>query len=117
MLEYNENFRFYMMTKLSNPHYLPEISIKVTLTNFMITSVGLQDQLLGIVVAKEKPELEEQKNNLILESAENKKQLKETEDKILHVLSSSKATSMIKRPSRFSQSQNKYRTISLRSKR
>ena len=57
--------------------------------NFMITPLGLQDQLLGIVVAKERPELEEKKNQLILESAENKKQLKEIEDKILEVLSAS----------------------------
>lgn len=29
--------RFYMTTKLRNPHYLPEVSVKVTLLNFMIT--------------------------------------------------------------------------------
>ena len=39
----------------------------------MITPEGLQDQLLGIVVARERPELEEEKNALILQSAENKK--------------------------------------------
>ena len=55
----------------------------------MITPQGLEDQLLGIVAAKEKPELEEKKNELIVESAANKKQLKEIEDKILKVLSSS----------------------------
>ena len=55
----------------------------------MITPQGLEDQLLGIVAAKEKPELEEKKNQMIIESAENKKQLKEIEEKILEVLSSS----------------------------
>jgi hypothetical protein len=40
----------------------------------MITLLGLEDQLLGIVAAKEKPELEEKKNELILESAKNKRQ-------------------------------------------
>lgn len=55
----------------------------------MITQQGLQDQLLGIVVAKERPQLEEKKNELILESANNNKLLKEIEDKILYVLSSS----------------------------
>lgn len=55
----------------------------------MITQQGLQDQLLGIVVAKERPQLEEKKNELIIESAKNNKQLKEIEDKILYVLSSS----------------------------
>lgn len=36
-----------------------------------------------------RPELEEERNALILQSAVNKKQLKETEDKILETLSSS----------------------------
>ena len=49
----------------------------------------IQDQLLGILAAEEKPELEEMKNKLIVESANNKKQLKDIEDKILKVLSQS----------------------------
>jgi len=55
----------------------------------MITPLGLEDQLLGIVAAKEKPELEEQKNELILVGAANKRNLKDIEDRILEVLSSS----------------------------
>ena len=66
-----ESFRFYLTTNLANPHYLPEVSIKVTLTNFMITPEGLSDQLLGIVVARERPELETARNQLIIESADN----------------------------------------------
>ncbi|XP_060067000.1 dynein axonemal heavy chain 7-like [Ylistrum balloti] len=88
-IEYSQDFKFYITTKLRNPHYLPETSVKVTLLNFMITPEGLEDQLLGIVVAKERPELEEEKNALIIQSATNKRQLKEIEDKILEVLSSS----------------------------
>ncbi|GAA6232467.1 dynein heavy chain 3, axonemal [Lates japonicus] len=89
IVEYSKDFLFYMTTGLRNPHYLPEVAVKVCLLNFMITPQGLQDQLLGLVAAKEKPELEEKKNQLILESAANNKQLKEIEDKILQVLSSS----------------------------
>ncbi|XP_060137433.1 dynein axonemal heavy chain 7 isoform X1 [Zootoca vivipara] len=88
-IEYAPDFRFYITTKLRNPHYLPETSVKVTLLNFMITPEGMQDQLLGIVVARERPDLEEEKQALILQGAENKRQLKEIEDKILEVLSSS----------------------------
>ena len=72
VVEFNPEFRFYITTKLRNPHYLPEIAVKVTLINFMITAVGLQDQLLGIVVAKERPDLEAEKNQLIIQGAENK---------------------------------------------
>uniref|UniRef100_A0A8C8BSX8 Dynein axonemal heavy chain 7 n=1 Tax=Otus sunia TaxID=257818 RepID=A0A8C8BSX8_9STRI len=88
-IEYAPEFRFYITTKLRNPHYLPETSVKVTLLNFMITSEGMQDQLLGIVVARERPDLEEEKQALILQGAENKRQLKEIEDKILEILSAS----------------------------
>ena len=56
VIEYSDDFRFYITTKLRNPHYLPELSTKVTLLNFMITPEGLEDQLLGIVVAKERYE-------------------------------------------------------------
>jgi len=63
----------YITTKLRNPHYLPEVAVKVTLLNFMITPLGLQDQLLGIVVARENPELEEERTQLVVQSAENKR--------------------------------------------
>ncbi|KAK3568802.1 hypothetical protein QTP86_017405 [Hemibagrus guttatus] len=89
-IEYAPDFRFYITTKLRNPHYLPETSVKVTLLNFMITPEGMQDQLLGIVVARERPDLEEEKQDLILKGAKNKRQLQEIEDKILEVLSASK---------------------------
>ena len=35
-----------MTTKLANPHYLPEVCIKVTIINFTVTKSGLEDQLL-----------------------------------------------------------------------
>ena len=38
--------RFYMTTKMANPHYLPEVCIKVTIINFTVTLSGLEDQLL-----------------------------------------------------------------------
>ena len=63
--------------------------MKVTLLNFMITPDGLSDQLLGVVVAEERPDLESQRQKLVVESADNKKRLKEIEDRILHTLSSS----------------------------
>ena len=48
---------------------------------------GLEDQLLGIVVAEERPDLEEAKNALIISNAKMKQELKEIEDKILYRLS------------------------------
>ena len=67
---------------------------QVTLLNFVITPLGLEDQLLGLVAAKEKPVLEQRKNELIMESARNRRQLKDIEDKILKVLSTSQVREM-----------------------
>jgi hypothetical protein len=61
--------RFYITTKLRNPHYLPEVAVKVNMLNFMITPAGLADQLLGVVVAAERPDLEEQKSALVVAGA------------------------------------------------
>lgn len=89
-VEFSPDFRLYITSKLRNPHLSPELCTSVSLINFMITQEGLEDQLLGTVVAKERPDLAEQKNELIVQSANNKKQLKEIEDRILDVLHSSK---------------------------
>ncbi|XP_065670290.1 dynein axonemal heavy chain 12 isoform X3 [Hydra vulgaris] len=89
VIEYSADFKLFITTKLRNPHYLPEVATKVTIVNFMITPEGLEDQLLGIVVAKERPELEDERQALILQSAANKKQLQEIENMILETLSSS----------------------------
>ncbi|XP_066581151.1 dynein axonemal heavy chain 2 [Prorops nasuta] len=87
LITYDDKFRLFITTKLPNPHYTPEISTKTTLCNFAIKEQGLEAQLLGIVVRKEKPQLEEQKDNLVVSIAANKRTLKELEDKILYLLS------------------------------
>jgi dynein heavy chain len=89
IIEYSKDFLFYLTTKLANPHYLPEVSTKVTLINFMITFEGLADQLLNIVVEKEDPESQQQKELIVVEGVESQNKLAKIEDDILHTLSSS----------------------------
>jgi dynein heavy chain len=89
-VEYSLNFKFYITTKLRNPHYPPELCVKVNLLNFMATADGLQDQMLGRVVALEQKELEAQRQALVIEDADNQRQLKEIEDKILFMLKNAK---------------------------
>lgn len=83
-------FRLYLTSNLRNPHYLPETFNKVTVINFALTQQGLEDQLLGIAVAKERPDLQEQRDKLIVEGAANKAMLNEVEVNILSLLSQSK---------------------------
>lgn len=91
-IEYNPEFRFYITTKLSNPHYTPEISTKSTIVNFAVKEQGLEAQLLGIVVRKERPDLEEQKDSLVRSIAAGKKKLVELEDEILRLLNETKGS-------------------------
>lgn len=86
IIDYDNNFRFYMTTKLSNPHYLPEICINVTLVNFLVTERGLEDQLLGSIVAIELPALETQRQDLVVKINSDKQQLLALEDKVLKLL-------------------------------
>uniref|UniRef100_A0A673W197 Dynein axonemal heavy chain 6 n=1 Tax=Salmo trutta TaxID=8032 RepID=A0A673W197_SALTR len=89
-IDYNKKFRFYMTTKMANPHYLPEVCIKVTIINFTVTKSGLEDQLLSDVVRLERPDLEEQRNQLIVRINADRNQLKAIEDRILKLLFNSK---------------------------
>ena len=87
-VDYDNEFKLYMTSKLPNPHYLPEVCIKVTVINFTVTMDGLEDQLLGDVVKLEREDIEKRKVELLVSMAEDKKKLADLEAQILHDLSS-----------------------------
>ena len=78
-----------MTTKLPNPHYLPDVCIKVTLINFGITSLGLEEQLLADVVKQERPDLSEKRGQLTVSIASDQKKVLDMEDRVLTMLSES----------------------------
>merc|ERR1719163_1970678 len=75
-VDYDANFLLYITTKMPNPHYFPEVCIKVTVINFTVTFDGLEEQLLAEVVNLELPEQMNQKTELMLQLADDKKTLK-----------------------------------------
>jgi dynein heavy chain len=85
---YSDEFKFLITTKLANPHYMPEVCIKVTVINFTVTMKGLEDQLLVDVIKNERPDLEERKDTLVLSIADDQRQLREIEEQILSMLAS-----------------------------
>ncbi|KAH8084959.1 hypothetical protein JL720_7667 [Aureococcus anophagefferens] len=85
-VEFHPNFRLYLHTKLSNPHYPPEIQAETTLINFTVTQAGLSDQLLTLVVQKERGDLAELAESLIKQQNGFKIKMKELEDSILEKL-------------------------------
>ena len=46
--------------------------MKVSLLNFAITFSGLEDQLLGVCVIEERPDMEEKKSSLVIANARMK---------------------------------------------
>ena len=86
-LEYNPDFRMFLTTKIANPNYTPEVFGKTMIINFCVTLLGLRDQLLNEVVGFERPELERQRKQLVIDTSQNKATLKELEDTLLSELS------------------------------
>ncbi|CAM9542145.1 unnamed protein product [Laminaria digitata] len=64
-VEQHPDFRLFLHTKLSNPHFPPEIQAETTVVNFMVTPVGLEDQLLSVVIKTERPDLAAHKSALL----------------------------------------------------
>ncbi|KAG7199558.1 hypothetical protein KM043_014169 [Ampulex compressa] len=82
-VDYDPRFRMYLTTKLSNPIFDPALYAKATVINYMVTAIGLEDQLLSVVVRTERPDIEEQRETLIAETSENKSLLQQLEDSLL----------------------------------
>merc|ERR1712187_808117 len=80
------HFQLYMQTKLSNPHYQPEIQAETTLINFTVTEDGLEDQLLFLVVRLERTDLAKKKSELIRQQNEFKVTLAQLEALLLEKL-------------------------------
>lgn len=70
-IDFADEFKLYMTSRYTNPHYLPEMTTKVQIINFMITFEGLSEQLLNLVVRKENMQLEEEHETLILTQYDN----------------------------------------------
>ena len=68
--------------------HILQISAKMSIIDFTVTIKGLEDQLLGRVIMKEKQELEAERVTLIEDVTANKRKMKELEDNLLHKLTS-----------------------------
>ncbi|XP_047348543.1 dynein axonemal heavy chain 10 isoform X3 [Vespa velutina] len=82
-VDYDPRFRIYLTTKMSNPDFNPAVYSKAIVINYTVTTAGLEDQLLSVVVRTERPDIEEQRERLIAEISENKNLLKQLEDSLL----------------------------------
>ena len=86
-LEVSPKFRLLIQTKLSNPHYRPEITAQCTIINFIVTEKGLEDQMLATVVEMENSELESKREANVKAQNDNQWKLEELERTLLQSLS------------------------------
>lgn len=94
-IDYDPNFKLFLMTKLYNPHFRPEIAAQCTIINFIVTESGLEEQLLAKVVNQERNELEQQKQELVKMQNDFSVRLEQLEASLLEALSSADPSTIL----------------------
>lgn len=90
MVAQDKDFQLFMLTKLTNPLFSPELSAKTTIIDFSVTQKGLEDQLLSRVIQFEQSSLEEQRKALVEAVNMNTISLQKLDEELLDRLSQSK---------------------------
>ncbi|KAK8898529.1 Dynein heavy chain 5, axonemal [Tritrichomonas musculus] len=85
----SDGFQLYFTTKLANPKFSPETFAKTAVIEFSVTQFGLEEQLLNLVILREKENLENERQRLLEQVAELRKMLVDLEDQLLEQLRSS----------------------------
>ena len=88
LMDYDERFMMYFITRLPNPNFTPELQAKTTVVDFTVTQKGLEEQLLGKVIGKEQKALEDQLNDVLEEVNLNTKALMALDASLLERLTS-----------------------------
>jgi len=76
LVEFNEKFRFYMISIEANPHFTPDVHTKTRVLNFSVTREGLEQQLLSVVCRHESARDEDEKDRLLRQNIEFQEQKK-----------------------------------------
>ena len=87
-MDYDPNFMCYFVTRLPKPHFSPELQAMTTVVDFAVTRLGLEDQLLGIVIGQEQKALQDQLQEVLQECNNNRRTLDLLDADLLDRLSS-----------------------------
>ncbi|XP_059609452.1 dynein axonemal heavy chain 7 [Phlebotomus argentipes] len=90
IIEFNESFRLFITTKLYNPRIAPDVAVDVKIINFVITREGLNNQIVSATIGRERPDLESERNQIVMQRGDTEKQLRDIEENILEILSTEK---------------------------
>ena len=85
----SDGFKLFFTTKLANPMFAPETFAKCSVIEFSVTQNGLTEQLLNLVILREKESLETERQRLLEQVASLKAMLVDLENQLLELLRSS----------------------------
>ncbi len=88
-IRHNKDFRLYIQTYLPDPCFSPDLVANTKIINFSVTAIGLEEQLLAVLLKEEEPNLESQRSSVVTKLANCKRKLNDLEDKMLSDLSES----------------------------
>mmetsp|Transcript_17913 Transcript_17913/g.16185 ORF Transcript_17913/g.16185 Transcript_17913/m.16185 type:complete len:3436 (+) Transcript_17913:1-10308(+) len=88
LMDFDDKFTMFFITRLPNPNFSPELQAKTNVVDFTVTQKGLEEQLLGKVIAKEQKALEDQLNSVLEEVNSNTKALMALDASLLERLTS-----------------------------
>jgi len=86
-VDYSPKFNIILTTKNPAARLTPDICSRVTLINFTVTPASLHSQSLSLVLKTDKPEIEEQRINLLKLQGEQQVRLRELEEQMLSKIS------------------------------
>lgn len=112
-ISFSPDFKFFITTKMSRPHYSPEICVRVTMLNFMVTLSGLTEQMLDIIVSIEETQKFEKRNACIKTKAENQKTLARLQDRILNQIATSQDDILEDKELKASLDESKIQTVQI----
>ena len=81
-----------MTTKVSNPHFVPELASRVTIIDFTMSQTALEQTLLSKVIGREQRSVEEQLNIHLNNINMHKSLLKEIGDAVLLTISTTEGS-------------------------
>lgn len=86
-VDFSPKFKIILTTKNPAVKLTPDICSRVTLINFTVTPASLESQSLSLILKMDKPEIEEQRINLLKLQGEQQVRLRELEEQMLSKIS------------------------------
>ncbi len=94
-VDVHSNFRIYLVTRYSNPNYIPDVYNKLCVIQFTANFEDITEQLLTVAVKIIQPDLQKRRDIINLKLTDLDQQIKNSENIILKLLAQAKTQSFL----------------------